>query len=70
MFGRKIYGLILMMVCLLALDASAQMKYSTKSKKAIKHFEEALKYYNSRRGGEAIDILKKAIKADENFAEA
>ncbi|MGB0918189.1 MAG: OmpA family protein, partial [Flavobacteriales bacterium] len=46
------------------------MKYSTKSKKAIKHFEEALKYYNSRRGEEAIDVLKKAIKADENFAEA
>ncbi len=67
---RKISGLMILMLCLLAIDTSAQMKYTTKSKKAIKHFEEALKYYNSRRGPEAIEILEKAIKADENFIEA
>ncbi|MDB4655382.1 OmpA family protein [Flavobacteriales bacterium] len=70
MLAKKIYGFVLIIICLLAVDANAQMKYSTKSKKAIKHFEEALKYYNSRQGSAAIEVLKKAIKADENFVEA
>lgn len=48
----------------------AQREYSTKSKKAIKHFEEALKYYSAMRNAEALEILAKAIKADENFVEA
>ena len=69
MVGR-IISLIIAVVCLCCTDVSAQMKYSTKSKKAIKHFEEALKYYDSRRATEAIEILKKAIKADEDFVEA
>ncbi len=66
---RKL-SLFVLLLCLFSADTSAQMKYSTKSKKAIKHFEEALKFYNSRRGTEAIEVLKKAIKADENFVEA
>jgi tetratricopeptide (TPR) repeat protein len=48
----------------------AQRDYTTKSKKAIKHFEEALKYYSSKRNEEALEILQKALKADENFVEA
>ncbi|HAP68191.1 MAG TPA: hypothetical protein DCR04_00465 [Flavobacteriales bacterium] len=48
----------------------AQREYTTKSKKAIKLFEEALKYYSAKRNAEALEILEKAIKADENFVEA
>ena len=51
-------------------QSMAQRDYTTKSKKAIKHFEEALKYYSSKRNVEALEILKRAIKADENFVEA
>lgn len=52
------------------MESLAQREYTTKSKKAIKHFEEALKYYSAKRNAEALEILKKAIKADENFVEA
>lgn len=48
----------------------AQQRYSTDSKRAIKLFEEALRYYSAKRSQEAIDILAKAIKADEDFIEA
>jgi outer membrane protein OmpA-like peptidoglycan-associated protein len=70
MSRRIVSVFIIALLGLFYTDVSAQMKYSTKSKKAIRHFEEALKYYNSGRGSEAIEVLKKAIKADENFVEA
>ncbi len=53
-----------------ASPALAQREYSTNSKKAIKLFEEALKYYSAKRNSEALDILQKAIKADDQFVEA
>ncbi|MDP6908931.1 MAG: hypothetical protein QF371_05460, partial [Flavobacteriales bacterium] len=55
---------------MVSVDSHAQKEYSTKSKKAIRHFEEAIRFYNAKRSQEAIDLLKKAIKADENFIEA
>ena len=48
----------------------AQREYSTKSKKAIKHFEEALKYYSARSNRTALEYLEKALKADDKFVEA
>ena len=48
----------------------AQREYSTKSKKAIKQFEEALKYYSARNNRVALEYLDKALKADDNFVEA
>lgn len=63
------YILVLVMV-LTSANAFAQREYSTKSKKAIKHFEEALKYYSAKRNSEALDLLKKALKADDGFVEA
>lgn len=53
-----------------ASPALAQREYSTNSKKAIKLFEEALKYYSAKRNSEALEILQKAIKADDQFVEA
>jgi outer membrane protein OmpA-like peptidoglycan-associated protein len=48
----------------------AQKSYTTDNKKAIKLFEEALPYYSAKRNAEALEILAKAIKLDENFIEA
>ncbi|MBP9153057.1 MAG: tetratricopeptide repeat protein, partial [Flavobacteriales bacterium] len=56
--------------CVFSSESIAQREYSTSSKKAIKYFEEALQYYSAKRNAEAIEILQKAIKADENFVEA
>lgn len=50
--------------------AVGQKSYTTTNKKAIKLFEEALPYYSAKRNAEAIEILSKAIKLDENFIEA
>jgi outer membrane protein OmpA-like peptidoglycan-associated protein/tetratricopeptide (TPR) repeat protein len=45
-------------------------EYTTKSKSAIKHFEEGLKYYQARNVADAEKELLKAIKDDDNFIEA
>lgn len=50
--------------------AHAQMKYSTSSSKAIKQFEEGLRYYDNKMNNEAEDRFLKAIKADGRFIEA
>ena len=63
------YILVLMMV-VASVNVFAQREYSTKSKKAIKHFEEALRYYSAKRNSEALDLLQKAVKADDGFVEA
>jgi outer membrane protein OmpA-like peptidoglycan-associated protein/Tol biopolymer transport system component len=55
---------------LISLPTLAQRQYSTSSNKAIKLFEEALKFYSAKRNVEALELLKKAIKADEKFVEA
>ncbi len=54
---------------LLALPIITLSQYSTKNKKAIKHFEAAKSYYNQYDEINAIYELKYAIKADSNFAE-
>ncbi len=51
------------------LTLSAQNKYSTKKKKAIKHFELAQKDYNSGDYKDAVAKLDLALKTDENFIE-
>ncbi|MBL4586924.1 MAG: PD40 domain-containing protein [Flavobacteriales bacterium] len=66
---RTIY-LLFLAISFCTMDVSAQMDYSTKSKKAIKYYKEALRFYDVKRSSEAIELLKKAIKADENFVEA
>ena len=49
---------------------SNQYKYSTKSEKAIKAYEEAAKQYEANNFPDAIKALDKAIKFDKNFIEA
>jgi outer membrane protein OmpA-like peptidoglycan-associated protein/tetratricopeptide (TPR) repeat protein len=56
---------VMMVVC-----AQAQMKYSTTSSRAIKFFEEGLRFYDAKRNTEAEELFLKAIKADAKFIEA
>lgn len=49
---------------------SQQQNYSTKSKKAIKYYEEATEFYDGRNFEAATEDLKKAIKEDDSFIEA
>lgn len=44
--------------------------YTSSNKKAIKYYEEGKKYYEVRRDKEAEEVLKKALKEDDNFVEA
>ncbi|MBI3502988.1 MAG: PD40 domain-containing protein [Bacteroidetes bacterium] len=48
----------------------AQPTYSSKNKKAISNYEEALKYYDGRNLEAAKEYLDKALKEDAHFAEA
>lgn len=54
----------------LTIPVFAQREYSTNSKKAIKQFEEGLKYYSAKRNREALEYMQKALKADDRFVEA
>lgn len=60
---------ILMAVLLNGMSAVAQ-KYSTRSKKAIKHFEEGDKMFYGMRLNEAEEAFLKALSVDEKFWEA
>ncbi len=69
---RKIVNfslLILLLFCVSFSSAFAQ-KYTTSSKKAIKLYDKANEYFRARRFDEGIAELQKAIRVDENFAEA
>lgn len=44
--------------------------YTSSNKKAIKFYEEGKKHYEVRRDKEAEEVLKKALKEDDNFVEA
>lgn len=64
---RKV--VFVMLVQAFAITAVAQ-KYSTKSKKAIKSFEDAYELMGQRKVDEAIAELNKAIEIDDKFIEA
>jgi outer membrane protein OmpA-like peptidoglycan-associated protein len=66
-------SLLLLQTALLLLAANvamAQMKFSTENKKAIKLFQEGLRYYDNKMNSEAEELFLKAIKADGRFIEA
>ncbi len=66
----KRISIFLTFVLIVFAQLDAQDKLSTKSKKAKKKFESALNYYDLRNDYQAIEELKSAIKADDNFIEA
>jgi len=50
--------------------AQKGIKYSTKSKKAIKYYENATRFYDAYNNTACIEELNKAVKEDERFIEA
>ncbi len=60
---------LLIIISFLFLTLSAQKKYSSSKKKAIKQFELANNDYNSGNYKDAVDKLDLAIKIDDNFIE-
>ncbi len=55
---------------LASLVAQSQYTYSTKNKKAISAYEEALQSFNRKDYFTAVQLMKKAIKYDDEFTEA
>jgi len=55
---------------LVSFCANSQYTYSTKSKKAISAYEEALQSFNRKDYYTAVQLMKKAIKHDDEFTEA
>ncbi len=55
---------------LASLIAHSQYTYSTKNKKAISAYEEALQSFNRKDYFTAVQLMKKAIKYDDEFTEA
>ena len=53
-----------------SLTVFAQPNYSTSSKRAIKKYNEAVKYFNPIDQEKAIELAEKAIKIDDEFIEA
>ncbi|MBN1599397.1 MAG: PD40 domain-containing protein [Bacteroidales bacterium] len=62
--------LIIVVILSFCLLAKSQREYRTESKKAIKYYEEGLRYYNQNNYSIAVSFLTDAIKADENFQNA
>ena len=51
------------------LFAQKGMQYTSKSNKAIKHYEKATQYFDQRVNAEAENEAREALKADSNFVE-
>jgi len=63
-------ALILIVLLIFTCSITSAQKYSSQSKKAIKHFEEALAAYERTNDAYALAELEKTINADANFLEA
>ena len=67
----KNYWLIILGVFLMQpVWAQSVHSYSTKSKKAIKYYEQSTNFFIRRQYGPALELLEYALKKDANFAEA
>lgn len=65
-----IFRWVFIVLCFLSLNAEAQTKYSSHSKKAIKNYEEAQLLLRQRKFPEAIHKLNVAVVKDPDFIEA
>ncbi len=63
-------AILIITILLISIGTYAQHNYSTKKKKAIKYFESAMQYYQSRDDKSALIQAHNAIEADVNFVEA
>ncbi len=63
-------GMAFLAVFFLVQMAYSQINYSTKSKKAIKYFDEAMEYFQTKEYIKCESDLLKAIKEDDQFTQA
>jgi outer membrane protein OmpA-like peptidoglycan-associated protein len=67
----KIRSLLIFITFLLLVQFSySQITYSTKNKKAIKYFDQAMEYFQKKEMTECESNLLKALKEDDQFIEA
>ena len=66
------HKLLLIVLCIAFTTTAYAQKYelTSSSKKAIKYYEEAVSLYQYDEYSEAIDLLKRSLKHDDNFIEA
>ncbi len=62
--------LIILILTNITLFAQNDIKYSSKSKKAIKYYENATRFYDAYNNLACVEELNKAVKEDTNFIEA
>lgn len=62
--------ILVLFFLLIGLSVSAQQGYTSKNKKAIRYYEEAIKYFNDKSYEPANQYIDKAITEDPNFIEA
>lgn len=68
--SMKLFRQIFILVLFFPLFCFSQPSYSSKNKKAVKYYEEALKRYDAMQLEEAKQYLEKAIAEDNLFVEA
>jgi outer membrane protein OmpA-like peptidoglycan-associated protein/Tol biopolymer transport system component len=68
---KQVLKIVSFLLCFFTVfTMQAQVDYSTKNKKAIKNYEEAIKYFQDRKLEEAKKYLEKSITEDDKFVEA
>lgn len=67
----KVSSILFSLVLLILVSSGLHaQQYHTKSKKAIRYFQEALSSFQNRKDVEALELLKKSLRADDGFVEA
>lgn len=67
---QKAHSCFLVVLAMLLSFSAVAQQYSTDSKRALKYYEEALKFFQRLEYQEAQDKMERAIKADDQFIEA
>lgn len=64
------YFFLFTVLCLAMTSQSYSQQYHSSSKKAIRHFQTALSYFDKNEDETALEYINKAINSDKNFVEA
>ena len=67
---KGITGIILFFFLAVVYASPVNAQYHSGSPKAVKYFKQALDHYHERDNKEALDDLRKAVRADDRFVEA